>query len=96
MAELSDVPDAEILLSVRFAGLAGRELVCLDRRRMLFEGKISRQAVWNGSTKVSAATVEDGLPEIVADLLRPLYELFDLYGPPPSLYAEELRRLRRA
>jgi hypothetical protein len=88
------VPESKILVTARYSGLAGRELMSIDGRRYLDEGRRARQDQIDVATTVEAQLIEDGLPEIVSSFLRPLYHLFDLFDPPPQMFSEEIRRLR--
>jgi hypothetical protein len=42
-----------------------------------------------------ADRISAALPEIVRELVAPLYGLFDFFEPPAALYAEELGRMQR-
>jgi hypothetical protein len=77
-----------------YEGLAGREIVSLDGNRMLFEGRISRQDAITLETHVEAEAIGSNLPEVVLQLLSPLYALFDFLKLPASLVTEELARMR--
>jgi hypothetical protein len=79
---------------VSFEGLAGRQLVTLDGRRVLFEGKVARQDQVTLTTHVNAQSIGSNLPEIVQPLLEPLYALFDFFVLPAQLVSEELARMR--
>lgn len=85
---------ATIKFTAVYEGLAGRELVSLNGRRVLFEGKIARQDAITLSTHVSAESIGTNLPEIVQPLLEPLYALFDFFTLPKQMVSEELGRMR--
>jgi hypothetical protein len=88
------IPDASVIVAARYSGLAGRELISLDRRRHVRSGKRAHQNEIDLALTVEVRSIEDRLPEIVAEFLRPLYSLFDLFEAPPNLFTEELRRMR--
>jgi hypothetical protein len=77
-----------------YEGLAGRQLVTLDGRRTLFEGRVAKQDAIILTTHVSALAIGTNLPEIVHPFLEPLYALFDFFSLPVSLVSEELARMR--
>jgi hypothetical protein len=85
---------ATIKFTAVYEGLAGRELVNLDGRRLLFEGKTARQDAITLSTHVSVQSISANLPEIVQPLLEPLYALFDFFAPSASMVSEEIGRMR--
>ncbi|KAB1068821.1 AlbA family DNA-binding domain-containing protein [Methylobacterium planeticum] len=95
LAQNLGVTDAKIVFSTRWAGLAGRELKDLDGRRYLSEGYRARQDQIDRSITVEASIIGDGLPEIVFELLTPLYELFDLFVLPRAMVEGELREMRK-
>ncbi|MBB3761569.1 AlbA family DNA-binding domain-containing protein [Xanthomonas arboricola] len=83
-----------IKFSVTYEGLAGRKLVTLDGRRVLFEGRTAHQDQITLTTHVDAQSIGSNLPEIVRPLLEPLYALFDFFVLPANLVTEELARMR--
>ncbi len=85
---------ATVKFVAMYEGLAGRELVTLDGRRVLFEGKVARQDAITLTTHVSAQAIETNLPEVVHPLLEPLYALFDFFALSSHLVSEELARMR--
>lgn len=84
--------------SIRFyasyEGLAGRTLVSLDNRRLLWGDRVARQDSITLSTYIDASAIDTNLPEIVHPLLSPLYALFDFFELPMQLVVEELTRMR--
>lgn len=89
-----ECPQAEIVFSVQWAGLAGRELTHLEGRRYLHQGRISQQDRLDLVTTVQADQIADQLPEILHGFLTPLYGLFDFFTLPKSLVDEEVQKLR--
>ena len=85
---------ATVKFVVVYEGLTGRELVTLDGRRLIFEGKVAHQDTITLTTHVSAQAIGTNLPEIVHPLLEPLYALFDFFVLPANLVSEELARMR--
>ena len=67
---------------VEWSGLEGRELAHLEGRRMIFGGHASHQNVFRNTLSVRADQISDGLPELVGQLVTPLYELFDFFRTP--------------
>lgn len=83
-----------VKFSVTYEGLAGRTLVSLDGRRMIYEGRVAHQDEITLTTHVDAQAIGSNLPEIVQPLLEPLYSLFDFFVLPSNLVTEELARMR--
>lgn len=83
-----------IRVVVTYEGLAGRTLVSLDNRRIMWDGRVAHQNMITLSTHVDAQTIDANLPEIVHPLLSPLYSLFDFYELSMQLVVDELARMR--
>ncbi len=75
-------------------GLSGRELKVLQGRRWVYEGHIAKQDFHAASLTVGSDQIADQLPELVYEVLRPVYSLFDLFDLPKALVDEELQRMR--
>ncbi len=88
-------PDADIVFSVKWSGLAGRSLTHVEGRRMVDEGYISKQDTLDRVMTVRAAQIADSLPEVLFEFLKPLYALFDFFQLTKSLVDEEAQRLRQ-
>jgi Putative DNA-binding domain len=88
-------PDAEIVFSVKWSGLAGRSLTHVEGRRLIDEGYVSKQDVLDRVVTLRADHVADSLPEILFELLKPLYALFDFFELSKTLVDEEAQRLRQ-
>jgi hypothetical protein len=89
-------PDAEIVFSVRWSGLAGRSLTHIEGRRPIPAGFISQQDTLDRAMTFRADQVADSLPEILFEFLTPLYALFGFFRLPKSLVDEEAQRLRQS
>jgi hypothetical protein len=63
-------------------------------KRDLFGNYICRQDECAAETTVDVSRVEDNLPEIVWQLLVPLYERFSFYRLPATFVAEELVKMK--
>ncbi|HEY2346390.1 MAG TPA: ATP-binding protein [Xanthomonadaceae bacterium] len=83
-----------VTFSLTYTGLQGRELVHMERRRFVHEGRVARQDRFSTSLTVPSDQIADQLPELVHGLLRPLYALFDFFELPKSLVDDELMRMR--
>lgn len=88
-------PDAEIVFSAKWSGLAGRSLTHVEGRRLIDEGYVAQQNTLDRVITVRADQVADSLPEILFEFLKPLYALFDFFLLPKSLVDEEAQRLRQ-
>jgi hypothetical protein len=91
--ELGD-PSAEVILVAEWTGLAGRQLNHLERRRLIHTRRVSQQDAFRTNISVQADQISAALPELVAKIIAPLYELFDFFQIPAALPAEELTRMR--
>jgi len=80
-------------LSMTWTGLKGRELSAFASMRHLRPGRVSAVDRVRTTVQVNAATISDVLPELVKQLVAPLYSRFDFFEPPDEFYAEELDRL---
>lgn len=88
--------DTDIRIAFGWNGLAGRELTSwANRNRMLFNGKRTRQDSFQKEIVVTSLQIRDNLPEVVAEIANPLFELFDFFQMPAALPAEEISRMLR-
>lgn len=83
-----------ITFGVSWSGLRDRELIHLERRRMLFPGHVARQDSFTAALTVDSDKIADQLPELLHGLLHPLYQLFDFFELPKLLVDEEVQRMR--
>lgn len=87
--------EAQVVLIAEWTGLRGRRLVAMGNpNRMLFDEHRAHQDTYRAHLTFRASQVSDSLPELVNNVIRPLYELFDFFQIPDSLIAEELQRMR--
>ena len=92
--ELGDA-SASVTVVVEWTGLEGRSITHLEHRRIIFDdAHYAHQNMFRNSLTVQADQISDALPELVAKLVSPLYELFDFFRLPAALPAEELARMR--
>lgn len=95
MAEQFGDPEAEIDMILRWTGLAGRELVTFGNpNRWIFDGHTAHDDQYEASITFPAPRVDDNLPELVGQLVRPLYQRFDFFELPGNLITDELARMR--
>ena len=95
MARQFEVPDAKVVFCVRWTGLRGRTLVSHANHLWYdLEDHSARQDVFQSQATIQADQIADALPEIVDQLLRPFYELFNFFDPPVAFVANELARMR--
>lgn len=89
-------PPPTVTAQVTWEGLAGRELRSwANTNRRLHMVRRAFQDTVQASTVVSALVIRDSLPEVVASLTRPLYEIFGFFQPPEELFAGELAHMTR-
>jgi hypothetical protein len=79
-----------------WTGLNGRRLTSLANTNRWLPGEyISRADEISTAIVADVATVTDTLPELVRQLVEPLYTSFSFFQPPDLLYAQELAEMRR-
>jgi hypothetical protein len=82
-------------MTMSWHGLAGRELRALaGPNRMLMPGRLCNDSEISTIVAVSAAEIQDTLPELVKALVAPLSAEFGFFQPPDELYTSELQRMR--
>ena len=91
----ADAENSTVSVLCQWSGLQGRELTTLSGRRDLFRIYRSRSDAHTAKVTIPAARISGALPEIVRDLVNPLYALFDFFEPPTTIFAEELGRMLR-
>jgi hypothetical protein len=84
-----------IAIRCRFTGLKGRALVSVTGNRIMFGDKVSQTDQIVLETQATIDQIRDNLPEILHQLLTPLYERFDFFRLPIVLVEEELDRMKK-
>lgn len=93
-AQLGDSA-ASLTIGFEWSGLSGREIVTLaNSNRWVMEGHIAQQAVYRKTMSIQADQISGALPELVSQVVGPLYELFDFFRLPAQLVTEELASMR--
>ncbi len=78
----------------QFSGLKGRELVSIaSPGRIILDGKVCQQEAYEARTRIAVQSLPDLLPELVSEVMSPLYELFDFFVLPKRLVEEEIQKL---
>lgn len=86
--------ESTIEFQVSWEGLENRKLVVWGgSQRMIFDDYIARQNYYTNRITVKVSDIKNGLPEIIERLVKPLYQLFDFFTPPPNMYSEEISRM---
>lgn len=92
---LEAAPHTAATFRVRYTGLAGRELKSWeDPHRDLIGDYRCRTDEAAAAVSCQASDIADRLPELVHDLMAPVYERFDFFELPVHLVQEELDKLR--
>jgi hypothetical protein len=87
---------ANLICDGYWAGLSGRRLVSRGNPgRMMFPDLISNQADYSTTSRIAISALPVALPEVIFEMLAPLYELFDFFKLPKRLVEEELRQLQK-
>jgi hypothetical protein len=87
--------DSTVSVHCEWAGLQGRRLTVLNGHRTLFNDHQSRSDGCATTITIPVERISAALPEIVRDLVNPVYALFDFFQPPGAMYSEELGRMQR-
>ena len=85
----------QIAIRCRFTGLNGRQLFENLGEPMVLEGYISQTDEIIVQQQVSLQQIQDNLPEILHQLLAPLYEKFDFYKLSLDRIQDELQKMQR-
>ena len=92
---LSDDP-LEITFSVQWAGLANRTLTSYANPRYMMRGSdVCHTDTINSKITFSSDQINTNFPDIVNEILKPLYEAFNFFSLPRSTLMYELKRLRK-
>lgn len=83
-----------VTFSTRWFGLRGRKLVHLQGRRLVHPGQVAKQDSFEATLSVGSEVVSDQLPELLYEMLQPLYALFDFCELSKRMVNEEVHRLR--
>lgn len=87
--------DAQVKARARYTGLAGRTLKSwANPHRDVLGDYRCRTGETAGAVSCRHSDIGDRLPELVHELLAPVYERFDFYELPAQLVAEELEKLK--
>lgn len=87
--------DANVCIHAEWSGLSRRQLVSVGNpNRHIRQGRKAYQDTYKRITTTTVTALNDALPEIVFDVLEPLYSLFDFFQLPKRLVEEELREMR--
>jgi hypothetical protein len=88
---------ADILFRAGWDGLQGRVLRSIDNqmfnRYRNSDRRECHQPTVHSEVVVSAEQIRDGLPEVVREITRPLYESFGFYEPSPEFILREIRKM---
>lgn len=86
----------KIIAQVRWSGLRGRALKSLtgSRTPMSYD-RISQTDFLDSSIAVTPTQIDDNLPEVLHQLIAPVYELFAFYELPRQIVEQELEKLMR-
>lgn len=88
--------DASIHIRIVWSGLNGRKLVSIGNpNRLIREDHKAHQDTYEKTVNVQVTALNDALPEIVFEILKPMYMLFDFFHLPKRLVEEELREMRK-
>src|SRR5262249_599335 len=81
LRRLSRLVGAELSINCRchYVGLRGRRLIHLEGRRILSDTYVSEDNEFVIERRLSARDIDDNLPEVLHEMLLPLYERFSFF-----------------
>lgn len=86
---------ASIIFRFSWEGLADRTLVSWAQPNRIFSAsRTSRQNIVTSEISLTPKTIQSNLPEVVSKITNPLYEVFDFFEPPQSMFEQELNKMR--
>jgi hypothetical protein len=88
--------DPHVVIRAEYTGLSGRALNAYFGNREGMNHRISHTDAVQMRGRVRASDIQGNLVEVLAPLLKPLYEVFDFYQLPRQFLIEEVERLRNA
>ncbi|WP_423460304.1 hypothetical protein [Ottowia sp. VDI28] len=94
LADAMYEPPYEVLVECEWEGIAGRRLFSLNGRRHV-RSYTSAEATVRTSGSFPSNGLRELLPEAVRTLMVPLYQHFEFFVPPDTLFAEELGRMTK-
>lgn len=88
--------EGNLVARFKWTGLGGRRLVSVGNpNRLLISSGMAHQEEFETSRAFPLSSLPTALPELVFDVLQPLYYLFDFWQLPKRLVEEELHSLLR-
>lgn len=88
-------PPFDIAVACEWHGLKGRRLFVHNMRRFLAGTYKSEQNDVRTEGQFPVSAIRELLPDVVKSLTRSLYEHFDFFVPPDSMYREELGEMMK-
>lgn len=85
----------DVAVSCEWHGLRDRVLFFHNKRRVLTGHYQSAQDHVKTEGQFSESMIRDLLPDVVRTLTKILYEYFDFFTPPDSIYREELEEMQK-
>lgn len=79
LAEALAGDEAEVLFQAHYGGLAGRSLASLSGHHTMFTEREAKSDDFDNSVRVTTTRIRDNLPEVLLELLSPLYALFGFF-----------------
>ena len=87
-------PSFSISISCEWSGLKNRELFVFNSHRLLFDGHRCKTDKVITEGLYTQEMIVELLPDVVKNLIKPLYQHFDFFTPPDNLYEQEITKMR--
>ncbi len=94
LSQAIDADSARMIIKCTWTGLKSRELISMNPMRTMLNGRTSSQESYEVSQSVDIDSISTSIPDIVYNMVSPMYELFDFFKLPKQLVVEEVKRLR--
>ncbi|MDA5633070.1 MULTISPECIES: RNA-binding domain-containing protein [Rhizobium/Agrobacterium group] len=93
-AALLDKESSQLIFAVKWNGLRGRELTHVEGSRSVRPDQVANENDFERTVTLDPSTIQENLPEILYEFLRPLYALFSFKQLSKAMVDEEVSRLR--
>jgi len=96
MASTADAmfePGFRVRVEACWSGLEGRTLRSIGRRMFIPGGYAASQDEVTTSGEFSREALTDLLPDVLKELMQPLFESFAFFSPPLTLYQQEVKEM---
>ena len=84
------------MVAVTHGGLSGRHIGAANSARFVAPGRPTGEDEISATIRVSITELEKRLPELVKELMTPLFMVFDFFDPDQTVWEELVRKFEGA